>query len=94
MSENGFAEYKQLFLKEFARFDKSIDSIGSNITEVNEKLTIIDQNVKSLNAQIDTINYKFQDHETRVRSLEKGFWKLLGGISLASFLIQVVIKFL
>ena len=56
-------------------------------SEVLQRLTVIETKLSN------GLTKKLDDHETRVRELEKGFWKAIGALALLQALGVAAIKF-
>jgi len=91
---NGWAEWSRHVLAELTRLNDSCEQIANEnkiqsirITELKSSINLFAERQKQSDEAI-------QDHETRVRSLERGFWRIVGAVTFASFIIQVLIKFL
>ena len=57
-------------------------------SEVLQRLTAIETQLS------DGLIKKLDDHETRVRELEKGFWKAMGALAILQVIGLAVIKLL
>lgn len=47
--------------------------------EVFDKLSILERKVDKLSAKFDALEEKSDDHESRIRSLERKVWTAMGG---------------
>lgn len=57
-----------------------------------DKLTDLERIVIRIEGKVDTILKVKNDHENRIRFLEKYAWLLLGGIGLITVLINLFIR--
>jgi len=71
-----------------AVLEHRVGSIERAVGGIDASLREIARSLATLSTQTE----KLTDHERRLRTLEAGYWKLVGGVMLASVVVQLVAK--
>lgn len=85
-----FIEYKNLILEKLTTFSDEIADLKEDIKNLSIKIEGLQGTYYSNCPYKPDVN----DHETRIRYLERGFWKIFGVVVTIIFLFQIGIKYI